>query len=50
LINGGWCSAIVYSTLATRQHVAVDIAAGLLLGGLAAWLSLRFRVRKKDCA
>lgn len=45
LINGAWCAAIVYSTLATRQHVAVDIGAGLLLGGLAAWLSLRYHMR-----
>lgn len=41
LLNGLWCAGIVYSTLATRQHVAVDVAAGLLLGGLAAVLSLR---------
>jgi membrane-associated phospholipid phosphatase len=39
--NGGWCAAIVYSTLATRQHVAIDVAAGLLLGALAVVLSLR---------
>jgi membrane-associated phospholipid phosphatase len=40
-VNGVWCIAIVYSALATRQHVAVDVLAGLLLGLLAAWLSLR---------
>ena len=40
-LNGLWCTGIVYSTLATRQHVAVDMWAGLVLGGLAAWLSLR---------
>lgn len=39
--NWIWCAAIVYSTIAIRQHVVVDAAAGLLLGGLAAWLSLR---------
>ena len=44
LINGLWCVGIIYSTLATRQHVAVDVAAGLLLGGLAAGLSLRHRM------
>jgi len=38
-----WCIGIIYSTLATRQHVAVDVWAGLLLGGVAAWLSLRDR-------
>jgi len=40
-LNGLWCVGIVYSTLATRQHVAVDVAAGLLLGALAAAWSLR---------
>jgi len=40
-LNGLWCIGIVYSTLATRQHVAVDVAAGLLLGGLGAAWSLR---------
>lgn len=32
-----WCAGIVYSTLATRQHVAIDAAAGTALGLLAAW-------------
>jgi len=44
ICNWTWCIAIVYSTLATRQHVAVDVLAGLVLGVLAAWLSLRHRV------
>lgn len=44
VINGGWCAGIVYSTLAIRQHVAVDVLAGLALGVLAAGLSLRHRV------
>ena len=42
--NWAWCIGIVYSTLATRQHVAVDVLAGLALGALAAYLSLRYRV------
>ena len=41
--NWLWCIGIVYSTLATRQHVAVDVLAGLVLGALAATLSLRYR-------
>jgi membrane-associated phospholipid phosphatase len=41
--NWAWCAAIVYSTIAIRQHVAVDAAAGLALGGVAGWLSLRHR-------
>jgi len=40
-INWAWCLAIVYSTLATRQHVAVDVLAGLALGALAAHWSWR---------
>ncbi len=40
-LNGLWCIGIVYSTMATRQHVVVDVAAGLLLGGLGAAWSLR---------
>lgn len=43
VVNGGWCAAIVYSTLAVRQHVAVDVLAGLALGVLAGCLSLRCR-------
>jgi membrane-associated phospholipid phosphatase len=39
-----WCIGIVYSALATRQHVAVDVLAGLVLGVPAAYLSLRHRV------
>jgi len=45
IFNWMWCSGIVYSTLATRQHVAVDVLAGLGLGLLAAWLSLLARRR-----
>jgi membrane-associated phospholipid phosphatase len=33
--NWVWCAAIVYSTLATRQHVLIDVVGGLLLTGLA---------------
>lgn len=32
--NALWCAGIVYSTLATKQHVALDVLAGLLLGWL----------------
>lgn len=38
--NWLWCGAIVYSTLAIRQHVFLDVAAGALLGGLIGVLSL----------
>jgi membrane-associated phospholipid phosphatase len=33
--NWLWCAAIVYSTLATRQHVVLDVVGGLLLAGVA---------------
>ncbi len=46
LINWIWCIGIIYSTLATRQHVVVDVAGGLALGGLASYLSLRHQTRK----
>ncbi len=42
--NWTWCIGIIYSTLATRQHVAVDVVAGLVLGVLGAYLSLRQRM------
>jgi len=33
--NALWCLAIVYSTMATRQHVALDVIAGSVLAGAA---------------
>lgn len=41
IVNWLWCIGIVYSTLAIRQHVVVDVIAGLALGGLMAYLSLQ---------
>ena len=46
--NWAWCIGIIYSTLATRQHVAVDVLAGLVLGVLGAYLSLRLRVNAES--
>lgn len=48
IFNWMWCIGIVYSTLATRQHVAVDVLGGLTLGGLAAWLSFAHYRRRLD--
>jgi membrane-associated phospholipid phosphatase len=31
-VNALWCLAIAYSTMATKQHVAVDVVAGAALG------------------
>jgi hypothetical protein len=43
LINLVWLVAIAYSTLATKQHVALDALAGALLGAAFALPSLRWR-------
>ncbi|MDQ7989167.1 MAG: phosphatase PAP2 family protein [Candidatus Dactylopiibacterium sp.] len=37
--NALWCAAIAWSTVATHQHVVLDVLAGAALAGLAAWLS-----------
>jgi len=39
LTSAVWCTAIAYSTMATKQHVALDVAAGAALGFTLAWLS-----------
>ncbi|AMM26681.1 PA-phosphatase [Variovorax sp. PAMC 28711] len=33
VLNVAWAVGIVYSTMAVRQHVVIDVAGGLLLGG-----------------
>jgi len=38
--NWFWCVAIVYSTMATKQHVAIDVLAGAALGAVVAWVAL----------
>jgi membrane-associated phospholipid phosphatase len=43
LLNAAWCSAIVYSTLATRQHVVLDVVGGAALGLVFVLMSLRWR-------
>ncbi len=42
MLNWAWCIGIIYSTLAIRQHVVVDVVAGLLLGSFMASLSLYY--------
>lgn len=34
VLNWLWCAGILYSTLATKQHVALDLYAGVLLGAV----------------
>lgn len=36
-----WCLGILYSTIATRQHVALDVLAGAFLGAAVAGVHLR---------
>lgn len=43
LLNAAWFLAIAWSTLAVKQHVALDAAAGALLGTAFALASLRWR-------
>ncbi|MFC3533867.1 phosphatase PAP2 family protein [Vogesella facilis] len=38
-LNIVWCVAIAYSTMAVKQHVALDVVAGTLLGLGSAWLT-----------
>jgi hypothetical protein len=48
LLNATWFSVIAYSTLATKQHVALDAAAGTLLGLMFVLLSLHWRPAAAD--
>ncbi|HEX2862650.1 MAG TPA: phosphatase PAP2 family protein [Lacunisphaera sp.] len=41
-LNWLWCGGILYSTVATRQHVALDVVAGGILGALVALAHLRW--------
>jgi membrane-associated phospholipid phosphatase len=40
-LNWLWCAGILYSTIAIRQHVALDVLAGILLGAIVAGVHLR---------
>ena len=41
-LNWLWCLGILYSTLATRQHVSLDVLAGAALGAAVAVAHLRW--------
>lgn len=45
-----WGAAILYATLATRQHYALDLVAGAGLGVLADWLAWRSGPRARVVA
>ncbi|HVU17916.1 MAG TPA: phosphatase PAP2 family protein [Candidatus Didemnitutus sp.] len=42
LFNAAWCVGIVYSTISTRQHVALDALAGAALGLAVVAVHFRF--------
>ena len=48
LLNAAWCGGILYSTLATKQHVALDVLAGAGLG--AAAVLVHFRMARRATA
>ncbi|HJW01966.1 MAG TPA: phosphatase PAP2 family protein [Azospira sp.] len=50
LVNFGWCGAIAYSTLAIKQHVALDMLAGTALGLAAAAYSIYAMARLQPAA
>jgi len=43
-LNGLFCLAILWSTVATRQHVVIDVLAGIVVGVAFAVLSLRYAI------
>jgi membrane-associated phospholipid phosphatase len=44
--NWLWCLGILYSTVATGQHVLADVAAGAVLGTVAAMGHLKWVTAK----
>jgi membrane-associated phospholipid phosphatase len=48
VLNWCWCAGILYSTVATKQHVVLDVIAGVALGiggwALGKWRPLRARM------
>ncbi len=45
-VNALWCALIVYSTMAVKQHVFVDVACGALLGVAGALAALLLAARQ----
>lgn len=49
IANWVWCAAILYSTIATRQHVVLDVIAGAVLGYVVVAANL-FWLRRRGTA
>lgn len=47
LVTAAWGAAILYATIATRQHYAVDLAAGAAIGAAADWLAWSSEGRRR---
>ena len=41
VISALWCVGIIYSTMAIRQHLFIDVAGGIILGALMAIVTLK---------
>lgn len=50
ILNWLWCAGILYSTMAIRQHVALDVLAGAGLGAVVASAHLRWLGRFRAAA
>jgi membrane-associated phospholipid phosphatase len=48
-LNYLWCLGIAYSTLATRQHVALDVLAGAVLGAIVGVLGINVARASRPC-
>ena len=49
VLNWVWCACILYSTIAIRQHVVLDVLAGAMLGAGVAFVQLH-RLNRKSPA
>lgn len=50
VVNAVWAAVIVYSTVATRQHVVIDALAGSLLGWISGRVHLRLCPEPPPCS
>ena len=48
LVNQAWCAGIVFSTMAIKQHLLIDVLAGVALGAVAGWWSLHANATRFD--